>query len=125
VAALNIITVLILMVMEKMRDIGALLAMGVPPAGISRIFMAQGILIGLFGTAVGCLLGLGLCWWLDAYQVVKLPVEVYYIPYVPFKIRGVDVMGVCLVSLIAAFLATLYPSRQAGRLDPVEALRYE
>ena len=125
VAALNIITVLILMVMEKVRDIGALLALGMPPAGISRIFMVQGAVIGLFGTAVGCALGLSLCWWLDAYQVVKLPVEVYYIPYVPFKIRAVDVAGVCLISLAASFLATLYPSRQAGRLDPVEALRYE
>jgi len=125
VAALNIVTVLILMVMEKVRDIGALLALGMPPAGISRIFMVQGAVIGLFGTAVGCALGLSLCWWLDAYQVVKLPVEVYYIPYVPFKVRTVDVAGVCLISLAASFLATLYPSRQAGRLDPVEALRYE
>jgi lipoprotein-releasing system permease protein len=125
VAALNIVTVLILMVMEKVRDIGALLALGMPPAGISRIFMVQGAVIGLFGTAVGCALGLSLCWWLDAYQVVKLPVEVYYIPYVPFKVRTVDVASVCLISLAASFLATLYPSRQAGRLDPVEALRYE
>ena len=125
VAALIIITVLILMVMEKVRDIGALLALGMPPAGISRIFMAQGAIIGVFGTAVGCALGLGLCWWLDTYQIVKLPVEVYYIPYVPFKIRGLDVAGVCLISLAASFLATLYPSRQAGKLDPVEALRYE
>jgi lipoprotein-releasing system permease protein len=125
VAALNIITVLILMVMEKVRDIGALLALGMPPAGISRIFMVQGAVIGLFGTAVGCVLGLSLCWWLDAYQVVKLPVEVYYIPYVPFKVRVLDVSLVCLLSFLAAFLATLYPSRQAGRLDAVEALRYE
>ncbi len=125
VAALNIITVLILMVMEKVRDIGALLALGMPPSGITRIFMAQGAIIGVFGTTVGCLLGLGLCWWLDAYQIVKLPVEVYYIPYVPFKVRATDVAVVCAVSLLASFLATLYPSRQAGRLDPVEALRYE
>jgi lipoprotein-releasing system permease protein len=125
VAALNIITVLILMVMEKVRDIGALLALGMPPAGISRIFMAQGAIIGVFGTATGCILGLALCWWLDTYHIVKLPVEVYYIPYVPFKVRVADVAGVCLVSLSASFLATLYPSRQAGRLDPVKALRYE
>jgi len=125
VAALNIITVLILMVMEKVRDIGALVALGATPGGITRIFMLQGAIIGIFGTVVGCLLGLGLCWWLDAYQVVRLPVEVYYIPYVPFRIRTLDVALVCLLSFLASFLATLYPSRQAGRLDAVEALRYE
>jgi lipoprotein-releasing system permease protein len=87
--------------------------------------MYQGAIIGLFGTVAGCLLGLALCWWLDAYQVVKLPVEVYYIPYVPFRVRPLDVILVCLLSFLASFLATLYPSRQAGRLDAVEALRYE
>jgi lipoprotein-releasing system permease protein len=125
VAALNIITVLILMVMEKIRDIGALVALGATPGGITRIFMLQGAIIGIFGTITGCLLGLGLCWWLDAYRIVKLPVEVYYIPYVPFKVRALDVTLVCLLSFLASFLATLYPSRQAGRLDVVEALRYE
>jgi lipoprotein-releasing system permease protein len=125
VAALNIITVLILMVMEKVRDIGTLVALGAAPGGITRIFMFQGILIGVFGTAVGCLLGLGLCWGLDTYHVVKLPVEVYYIPYVPFKVRGLDVALVCFLSVAASFLATLYPSSRAGRLDAVEALRYE
>ena len=125
VAALNIITVLILMVMEKVRDIGVLVALGATPGGITRIFMFQGAIIGIFGTVAGCLLGLGLCWWLDAYQVVRLPVEVYYIPYVPFRVRALDVALVCLLSFLASFLATLYPSRQAGRLDAVEALRYE
>ncbi len=125
VAALNIITVLILMVMEKVRDIGSLVALGATPGGITRIFMLQGAIIGLFGTITGCLLGLGLCWWMDAYQVVKLPVEVYYIPYVPFKVRALDVALVCLLSFLASFLATVYPSRQAGRLSAVEALRYE
>jgi len=125
VAALNIITVLILMVMEKVRDIGTLVALGATSSSITRIFMYQGALIGGFGTLIGSLLGLALCWWLDAYQVLKLPVEVYYIPYVPFKIRLLDVSIVCLLSVLASFLATLYPSRQAGRLDAVEALRYE
>jgi lipoprotein-releasing system permease protein len=125
VAALNIITVLILMVMEKVRDIGALVAMGASPAGITRIFLYQGAILGLFGTLTGALLGVGLCWWLDAYQVVRLPVEVYYIPYVPFRVRPIDVALVCAVSVAASLLATLYPSRQAGRLDVVEALRYE
>jgi len=125
VAALNIITVLILMVMEKVRDIGALVALGATPGSITRIFMYQGVLIGLFGTLVGGLLGLCICRVLDTYQVVKLPVDVYYIPYVPFKVRLLDVAAVCLLTVLASFLATLYPSRQAGRLDAVEALRYE
>ncbi|HKY33370.1 MAG TPA: ABC transporter permease [Candidatus Polarisedimenticolia bacterium] len=125
VAALNIVSTLILMVMEKVRDIGTLVSMGATSRGIMTLFMAQGLLIGVTGTTAGCLAGLGTAWVLDAYRLVPLPADVYFIPYVPFRVRPVDFAAIASTALAISFLATLYPAWKASRLDPVEALRYE
>ncbi len=125
VAALNIVSTLILMVMEKVRDIGTLVSMGANSRGIMTIFMAQGVMIGLVGTVVGCAIGLGASWILDTYRLIPLPADVYFIPYVPFRVRPVDFTLVALTALVVSFLATIYPAWKASRLDPVEALRYE
>ena len=125
VAALNIISILVLMVMEKVRDIGVLVAMGAAPGGIRRIFLFQGLIIATVGTLTGIVLGVALAWILDRYRLVGLPVDVYFIPYVPFHIRPLDVVMVAVLTVGVSFLATLYPSWRAARLDPSEALRYE
>lgn len=125
VAALNIISILVLMVMEKVRDIGVLVAMGAAPGGIRRIFLLQGLIIAMAGTTAGIVLGVALAWLLDRYRLITLPVDVYFIPYVPFHIRPLDVALVALLTVGVSFLATLYPSWRAARLDPSEALRYE
>jgi len=125
VAALNIVSVLVLMVMEKVRDIGVLSAMGATSAGIRRVFLLQGLIIASLGTLVGAGLGVALAWVLDRYRLLTLPADVYFIPYVPFHVRPLDVLGVIVLTIAVAFLATLYPSWRASRLDPSEALRYE
>src|SRR5262245_44216107 len=125
VAALNIVSILILMVMEKVRDIGVLLAMGATSQGIRRIFLVQGLIIASIGTGAGIVMGTSLAWILDRFRLIALPVDVYFIPYVPFHIRPMDVLTVAITTVGVSFLATLYPSWRAARLDPSEALRYE
>ena len=124
VAALNIVASLVLMVMEKSRDIAILKTMGATARSISIVFMLQGTLIGVVGTATGLVLGLGLSFVLDRYRLVPIPGDVYQIAYVPFRIEPLGVAVVAAAALIICFLATIYPSRQAGRLDPAEALRH-
>jgi lipoprotein-releasing system permease protein len=125
VASLSIVTTLIMMVLEKQRDIAILTAMGAPPRTIMKIFMLQGLVIGVAGTILGATLGVGACWILDTYKLIRLQAEVYSIPYVPFHVKIWDVALVCATALLISFLATLYPARNASRLDPVEILRYE
>jgi len=125
VAALNIISILSLMVMEKTRDIGVLAAMGADTRGIRRVFLLQGLIIAAAGTTVGLVLGVSLALVLDRWHLVSLPVDVYFIPYVPFHIRLLDVAIVAAMTIGVSFLATLYPAWRASRLDPSEALRYE
>ena len=125
VAALNIATTLIMMVLEKQRDIAILTAMGATEKTIMTVFMLQGIVIGAIGTAAGAILGIGVCSVLDRYRLIRLQAEVYSIPYVPFHVKPWDVALVCATALLISFLATLYPARNASRLDPVEVLRYE
>jgi lipoprotein-releasing system permease protein len=99
--------------------------MGARPLGIAAVFMLQGIVIGLVGTAVGLAAGSLSAYWLDKYHVMKLNPEVYFIPYVPFAIRPGNILIVGLSALAIAFCATIYPAWKAARLRPVEALRHE
>jgi lipoprotein-releasing system permease protein len=123
VAALNIVASLVLLVMEKSRDIAILRTMGAPARAIRRIFMFQGLAIGLVGTAAGTVLGLAVSYLADRYRLISLPADVYQITYLPFRVLPFDVVFVVISAIAICFLATVYPSRRAGRLDPAEALR--
>ena len=125
VAALNIVISLIMMVMEKTKDIAVLMSMGTRRRQIRRVFMAQGVLIGVFGTAIGLTLGYALSWLGERYHLVSLNPEVYSINYVPFSPRPLDAVLVAAVAVGISFVATLYPSWSAARVLPAEALRYE
>jgi lipoprotein-releasing system permease protein len=125
VAALNIVGSLVLMVMDKSRDIAILRTMGASASAIRRIFMLQGMTIGLVGTAAGTVLGLGVSFVMDRYKLLALPSDVYQITYVPFRNEPLDVTVVVVAAMLICYLATVYPSRQAGRLDPAEALRHQ
>jgi lipoprotein-releasing system permease protein len=125
VAALNIIASLVLLVMEKSRDIAILKTMGATRRSVMIVFMLQGLIIGLVGTAAGALLGTGLSWTLDHYQLITIPADVYQVSHVPFVVLPLDFAVVVLSAVVICFLATIYPSRQAARLDPVQALRFE
>lgn len=125
VAAFNIIGTLILVVMEKGREIAILKAMGATRRNIGRIFMLEGLIIGLGGTFLGLALGLGLCYLLANYQFVELPASVYYVTTLPVKVQLRDVAAICLAAMAVSFTATVYPARRASLLNPVEILRYE
>ena len=125
VAALNILISLIMMVMEKTRDIAVLMSMGSRKSQIRRIFISQGVLIGVIGTAIGLVLGFSLSWLGGHYHLLSLAPEVYSIDYVPFAPRAVDGLLVALVAIGISLIATVYPSWSAARILPAEALRYE
>jgi lipoprotein-releasing system permease protein len=125
VAALNILISLTMMVMEKTKDIAVLMSLGTKKKQIRRMFIAQGVLIGLIGTAAGLVLGYAISWAGGHYHFISLSPEVYSIDYVPFVPRMVDGVIVALVSIGVSFIATVYPSWSASRILPAEALRYE
>ncbi|HYL75746.1 MAG TPA: FtsX-like permease family protein [Bryobacteraceae bacterium] len=125
VAALNILITLIMMVMEKNRDIAVLMSMGAKTAQIRKIFVLQGVMIGAVGTAIGLALGYSLCFLADRYHWVPLNAEVYSVAYVPFNARWQDGIWIAAAAIFISFIATLYPARNATRIAPVEALRYE
>jgi lipoprotein-releasing system permease protein len=124
VAALNIVASLVLLVMEKSRDIAILKTMGASSRAIMVIFMLQGLIIGLVGTSIGAAAGYVLTFVLDRYKLIRVPMDVYQISYVPFVITPLDFVVVVASAVVVCFVATLYPSRQAAKLDPSEALRY-
>ena len=125
VAALNILISLTMMVMEKTKDIAVLMSMGAKKAQIRRIFMLQGVLVGVVGTVLGLVLGYGISWAGAHYRLLSLSAEVYSIDYVPFAPHLMDGVIVALIAFAVSFLATLYPSSSAARILPAEALRYE
>ncbi|HXI30398.1 MAG TPA: ABC transporter permease [Vicinamibacterales bacterium] len=125
VAALNIVASLILLVMEKHRDIAILKTMGASMRSVTVVFIMQGLIIGLVGTTVGASAGWVLCSILTRYKLIRVPVDVYQMPYVPFRVLPLDFALVVLSAIVICFFATIYPARKAAKLDPVQALRYE
>jgi lipoprotein-releasing system permease protein len=125
VGALNIISTLVMVVMEKTRDVAILRAMGASARSIMSVFMLQGIFVGLVGTLAGLGSGLGICYMLAKYRFISLPSDVYYISTLPVRVEFGDVFFVALAAVVISFLATLYPSWYASRLNPAEAIRYE
>ena len=125
VAALNIVASLVLLVMEKSRDIAILKTMGASATSIRRIFMLQGLVIGLVGTACGAAAGVAAAMFLDRTHLIQIPADVYQLSYLPFTVVPRDVALVVAAAVVICFVATIYPSRQAARLDPAEGLRHE
>jgi len=125
VASFNIISNLIMNVMEKSREIAILKAIGATNKSIMAIFIMQGLFIGIIGTTIGVLGGFGLGYILNTYQIIKLPADVYYLSHLPVKMNLFDFVTVSLSAITITLLATIYPAWQAAKLDPVEPLRYE
>lgn len=125
VAAFNIVSTLIMMVMDKTKDIGILKAMGASKKGVRRIFTIEGGLIGVFGALIGTALGLFLCWSLNSWLPIRLNSEVYQISRLPAKVNWLFVLGVDIGAMLICYCAALYPAYKASTLDPVEAIRYE
>jgi lipoprotein-releasing system permease protein len=125
VAALNILITLVMMVMEKQRDIALLVAMGARLEQIRKIFILQGVTIGVVGSVLGLAAGYSLSFLADKYRWIRLDEEIYSLSYVPFDPRWIDAIWVPAAAILVSFLATLYPARAATRIAPAEALRYE
>jgi lipoprotein-releasing system permease protein len=125
VAGLNILITLIMMVMEKNRDIAVLMSMGARREQIRKVFVLEGVIIGTIGTAIGLTVGYTVSLLANHYRWIRLDSQVYQLSFVPFEPRGVDAIWIAAVALGISFVATLYPARSATRIAPVEALRYE
>ena len=125
VGSFSIITTLVMLVMEKTRDIAILMSMGATAKNIRNIFMLQGAIIGVVGTALGYALGLGVALALEKYQFIKIPGDVYPMDHLPVRLDWPDLVVIGATALALCFLATLYPARQAARLEPTEALRHD
>lgn len=125
VAALNLISSLSMLILEKRPGVGVLRTLGATERTILTVFLTVGLLIGITGTIVGNVFGLGFAWAANQYHLVPLPSDLYFIRYLPFTIEGTDVLGVNLVAIALSILATWYPARAASRLDPIVAIREE
>ncbi|HEU0014611.1 MAG TPA: ABC transporter permease [Longimicrobium sp.] len=125
VAAFNIVSTLVMTVTDKTREIGVLKSMGMTSRRILRLFMVQGLVIGLIGAAIGGTLGVLLTWVVDRYELIRIPGEIYFVSHLPVKVDPFDLGVILLATVVISFLATVYPARQAARLDPVDAIRHE
>jgi lipoprotein-releasing system permease protein len=125
IAALNILITLVMMVMEKYRDIAILISMGARRSQVRRIFVTQGLLIGCVGTAIGLVVGYTFCYFADRYKLIPLDAQVYALSFVPFEPNWRDGAWVAAAAIFVSFCATLYPARNATRIAPAEVLRYE
>ncbi len=124
VAAFNIASTLIMMVMGKTKDIAILKAMGAMDSSIRKIFIYKGMIIGAVGTSLGVCLGFIICKLLEKYKFIQLPGDVYYISTLPVRLEALDVFMIASAAMVICFLATLYPASQASKLNPIEAIRY-
>ncbi len=125
VASFNIVSTLIMNVIEKQREIAILKTMGATNGGIMAIFMFQGFIIGLIGTVIGLVGGFTLSYILNTYQIIKLPPDIYYLSHLPVKMHLSDFLSVSISAIVISFLSTIYPAWQAAKLNPIEPLRYE
>ncbi len=125
VGALNIVSTLVLMVMEKRKDIAILRAIGASSKSVMKIFIIQGLIVGAVGTALGLGAGLLVCYLLKKYKFITLPADVYYISKLPVQVQIWDVALICMAAILISFFATIYPARYASKLNPVDILRYE
>ncbi|RMD92784.1 MAG: lipoprotein-releasing ABC transporter permease subunit [Calditrichaeota bacterium] len=125
VATFNIVSTLIMVVLEKTKEIGILKSMGATSKSIMKIFMYQGLVAGVIGTFLGCVIGFALCWSQLKYKFFSLPPDVYIISSLPILMKSTDFISIALAALLLCFIATVYPARKAAQLDPVEAIRYE
>jgi lipoprotein-releasing system permease protein len=125
VAAFNIVSTLVMVVVDRTSEIGILKSMGMTDRGILRVFLLQGFAIGVLGTALGTGLGLLLSWVLDTFEIIQIPPDVYFIDRLPISVQPSDVLLIVAGSLLISLVATLYPARQASRLQPVEAIKHE
>ncbi|TVP77070.1 MAG: FtsX-like permease family protein [Gemmatimonadales bacterium] len=125
VAAFNIVSTLVMVVVDRTPEIGILKSMGMTDGGVLRIFLLQGVSIGVLGTLLGTGFGLFLSWILHRYQIIQIPPDVYFIDRLPVSVHMSDVLLIAGGSILISLVATIYPSLQASRLQPVEAIRHE
>lgn len=125
VAAFNIVSTLVMVVADRTKEIGILRTMGMTEKGILRIFVIQGLWIGVIGTTIGAVLGVGASWAIDRFELIEIPGEVYFVQHLPATLDPVDIGLIVVASVLVSFLATIYPSLQASRLEPVDAIRHE
>ena len=125
VATFNIISTLVMVVLEKQSDIAILKTMGANQGSVAKIFMTIGLISGLMGTAIGAILGLGTCWLQMTFKIVSLPGDIYFLSFLPIEMRLFDFIVICASAVILTFLATIYPALKAGRLYPLEIIRYQ
>lgn len=125
VAAFNIVSTLVMVVADRTAEIGILRTMGMTQSDILRVFVLQGLWIGLTGTALGATLGVSVSWALDRFELIKIPGEVYFVDHLPATLDPFDITLIVVASVAISFVATIYPARQASRLEPVDAIRHE